>query len=213
MKKMLLILLCLSFVILMSCGGNNGGTSATADTSVAGATVSSCLSNYNPASDIATTEVNVNEVAVDTKIDCPVSGTIDVLGTIDITANDNAFSISGNITQEMKDCVVTDTACDFGDVEGNGTLTTVITGNSDGSAVTFTEAVTGNLTFVFQGKTLPCAVDLSLNVNADTNYTQDGLVDGMTGTICGADWTSVKEALNSTTKMTELCEAFDAAAN
>jgi hypothetical protein len=218
MKKVFFGLLVLSFVAVTS-GGGSSGTPADANSSVAGATVSSVLAGAgNPYSGIS--EVGINEsisIPVDATVDCSVieggiSGTMTVSGTINVTASDSSATIDGTLTEVMSDCTVTDTVCDFGDVVGNGTLTVVISGSSDGSAVSFTETVKGDLSFVFKSKTLACPVDLALNVNADTTYTQEGITNAMTGTICGADWASVKAALADPTQMEALCTAFDAAA-
>lgn len=218
MKKVFFGLLALSFVAVMSCGGSSG-TPADANSSVAGATVSSVLAGAgNPYSGIS--EVGINEsatVPVDATVDCAiieggVSGSMTVSGTINVTAGDSSATIDGTLTEVMSDCTVNDTACDFGEVVGNGTLTVSINGDANEAAVTFTETVKGDLSFVFKGKTLACPVDLALNVTADTTYTQEGLTDAMTGTICGADWASVKAALADATQMEALCTAFDAAA-
>jgi len=218
MKKVLFGLLCLSFAAVMSCGGSSSGTPADANSSVAGATVSACLSGAgNPYSKIAEMGVNETVTIPTTVVQCTeitggVSGTITVSGDISVTADGSSATIDGTVTEVMAACTVTDTACDFGNVVGDGTLTAKINGGTNGSAVTFTETLTGDLSFVFKSKTLPCAVNLSLNVTADTQYTQEGITDAMTGTICGADWASVKAALADSTKMKELCTAWDAAA-
>lgn len=223
MKKVLFGFLCLSFVSVMSCGGSSTtGTAADANSSVAGAAVSSCLAGYNPAGVLETVSVGINQDVswpVTETVECSiieggVSGSIALDGTINISVSDDAsFTMAGTINETMTDCTVTDTACDFGEVVGNGALVVTIDGSGSGSTFTFTETVTGDLSFVFQGQTLACPVDLTLTVNADTSYTQDGLVDAMTGTVCGADWASVKAALADSTEMEALCAAFDAQAS
>ena len=218
MKKVLFGVLCISLVTVMSCGG--GGGAADANSTVAGAAVSACLANAGSPYTASMNEVGVNtstDVPVDSTINCSsipggVSGTMKVSGTISVVASDTSATIDGTLTEVMTACTIKDTACSFGNVVGDGTLTVTINGGSNGSAVTFTETVKGDLSFVFKSKTLACPVDLALNVTADTTYTQEGLEDGMTGTICGADWTAVKAALKDSAKMTELCTAFDKAA-
>ena len=221
MKKVLISLFAVaSLVTVMSCGGSGSGTPADANSTVGGAAVSAALSSYNPGGAIPSS-VSVNEtippVTVDETLDCSVipggvDGTLAVAGTINITASDTAFTIAGDLTETMTDCTITDTACDFGNVVGNGALAIKVDGGSDGSNVTFTETVKGDLTFVFKSKTLACAVDLTLNVTADTEYTQTGIENAFTGTICGADWASVRTALRDTAELEKLCAAYDAAA-
>ena len=219
MKKVLLSVLCVSFVAVMSCGGSGtSGTPADANSTVAGAAVSSCLAIYNPGG--VTEKVGINEdasVPIAETIDCAditggVSGTLTLDGTMNISASDTSFTINGSVTEVMADCTVTDTACDFGNVVGNGTLTATVDGSGDSAGVTFTEVVTGDLTFDFKAKSLACPVNLTLSVTPDTSFTEEGIKSAITGTVCGADWASINAALSDATTLDALCTAWSAAA-
>lgn len=215
MKKVLLGFLCISFVAVMSCGGSSGEP-ATAESSVAGAAVAACLSN-NPTG--FTSEINVNEGDYDWTVNedlgtlvCDLGGSLTLTGTISVTGTDDSATVDGTLTETFTDCAITDTACNFGEVLGNGALTITINGDYSSSAATFAETIKGDLIWIFNEKTLPCNVDLAMNIDSNTTYTEQTILDAITGTVCGADWASVKAALADSAQMETLCAAFDAAA-
>jgi hypothetical protein len=209
-----------SLVVVMSCGGSGGGNGVAptdaGSVAVASAVSAALAAGGNP---LGTTsiidEAYVNSggnIPVDISTTCPAgSGTIAVTGNLSSTDT----SVNGTLTEVLTNCAVEDAAppkgCGFGNVVSNGTITVTINASGSQTSYTVSETMAGTgLTFAYDSKTLTCDIDLALNINSSTTYTEANIANAITGTICGVDWTQIQAALQSASQMETLCTALSA---
>ncbi len=223
MKKVLFGILgfgmIVSLAVVMSCGGgSSGGGAANAGSAAVATSVATMFASGG--SPVSLDEVRVSESVnqpIDLTVTCPAGGTATLTGSIDINADESSVSYSGSIDEVLADCTVTDaeppTSCGFGDVVGNGTMTVTVNGSGTETSFTLSETVVGTgLTFTYNGNTLTCDIDLALNIDSSTTWDETNIMDAMSGSICGSDWTEIRTALADPDAMAALCAAYDAAA-
>ena len=223
MKKVLFGILGLgaivSLVVVMSCGGSgSSGGPADAGSAAVAAAVADVAGTVTP----VPSEVNVNtseDLPINDTFDCPIAGTAAITGNFTVNADTTTFSYTGTFAEVLTNCTVYDDtfanggACGFGNVVGNGTLNGTVDGSGTETAFTISETIKGTgLTFLYDGKTLTCDIDLALSLDSSTTWDEATVKNAITGTVCTADWAAILAAEKDATAMAALCTAFDAQA-
>ncbi|MFH1223997.1 MAG: hypothetical protein V1647_06625 [Pseudomonadota bacterium] len=213
MKKLLVLgVSAVVLVAIASCGGS-GSTATDSQAGVAAGVVVPALASGASTASLATIDEAVT-YPVDVTFHCDTSGDVTTTGNVEVDVGTETATINGTLESAFNSCAGTDTRCSIDYVLG-GSVTSTTSASVSGTDVQIavTQAGTVNVTGF---ATFDCVIDTVTTISYDQLSTLDdgtcsGILDYMTGTICGKTVAEIKTLIDGDD--TTYCQTISDLAN